>query len=187
MYKAQVLFVQGGGEGAHDRWDDELVARLERELGEGYTVRYPRMPNEADPRYRAWKTALFEEFERLEDGAILVGHSVGGVMLVHALVERPPRFRPGGIFLLAAPFIGEGGWPSDEIRVRRDFSGSLPRGVPVALHHGAEDKIVPVGHVHLYAKAIPHAKVRICAGSDHQLGNDMAQIARAIRSLRELR
>ncbi|CAN7360580.1 hypothetical protein [Rhizobium sp. LjRoot258] len=46
----QVLFVQGAGEGVHDRWDTELVASLARELGESYAVRYPRMPGEDDPR-----------------------------------------------------------------------------------------------------------------------------------------
>ena len=51
----QVLFVQGGGEGVHDQWDDKLVASLRRELGPGYEVRYPRMPGEDDPHYAPWK------------------------------------------------------------------------------------------------------------------------------------
>src|SRR5215469_8678211 len=44
----QVLFVQGAGEAAHDAWDAKLVRSLERALGEGYRVLYPRMPDEAD-------------------------------------------------------------------------------------------------------------------------------------------
>ena len=97
---APVLFVQGGGEGVHDHWDDKLVASLERELGDGYAVRYPRMPRENHPEYCAWKAALREEFESLEDGAILVGHSVGGTVLIHALAEQPPRVRLRGLLLL---------------------------------------------------------------------------------------
>jgi hypothetical protein len=49
----QVLFIQGGGAGVHDDWDNKLVASLERELGNGYEIRYPRMPAEADPSYAA--------------------------------------------------------------------------------------------------------------------------------------
>ena len=64
----QILFVKGAGEGAYDQWDDKLVRSLKNELGEGYAVRYPRMPNEADPRYLAWKTALLKELDGLEDG-----------------------------------------------------------------------------------------------------------------------
>jgi Zinc-binding dehydrogenase len=47
----QVLFIQGGGEGTHEEWDNKLVESLERELGPDYAVCYPRMPPEADPKY----------------------------------------------------------------------------------------------------------------------------------------
>jgi hypothetical protein len=87
----QVLFVQGGGEGVHDRWDDRLVDSLTRELGPGYEIRYPVMPDEADPKYAVWKPALQRELAALQPGAVLVGHSVGGTILVHALAERSPR------------------------------------------------------------------------------------------------
>jgi hypothetical protein len=43
----QMLFVQGGSEGAYDE-DAKLVANLRSALGPGYVVRYPVMPNEAD-------------------------------------------------------------------------------------------------------------------------------------------
>ena len=77
----QVLFVQGAGEGVRDHWDNKLVASLERELGENYAVRYPRMPGEDDPNYSAWRAALTREFDSLGGEAILVGHSVGGTIL----------------------------------------------------------------------------------------------------------
>ena len=179
----QVLFVQGGGADAHDRWDNRLVESLERELGQSYDVRYPRMPNEADPRYADWKAALVVEFGTLDDGAMLVGHSIGGAILVHTLAEQPPMSRLGGIFLIAAPFIGKDGWRSDEIEPRTDFSERLPRGVPIFLYHGAEDDIVPFAHVHLYAKAIPQALVRPIAHGNHQLNNDLSEVARDIRAI----
>jgi predicted alpha/beta hydrolase family esterase len=176
-----VLFVQGGGEGVHDQWDDKLVASLERELGEGYTVRYPRMPDEGDPRYGAWKAALFEEFNLLGHGAVVVGHSVGGAVLIHALAERAPRAKLGGIFLVAAPFIGEGGWQSDDVTPITDFSERLPSGVPIFLYHGTHDDTVPTTHVGLYAKAIPRAVVRTLESRDHQFNNDLSCVAHDIR------
>ena len=179
----QVLFVQGAGEGVHDRWDSKLVASLERELGQSYVVRYPRMPGEDDPSYSAWKAALLGQFDSLEDGAILVGHSVGGTVLIHVLAERPPKGAFGGLFVIAAPFIGKGGWPSDDIDDCEDFSQRLPPGVPVYLYHGADDTVVPTAHVHLYAKAILHAVIRRLERKDHQLNNDMSDVARDIRSV----
>ena len=177
----QILFVQGAGKGVHDSWDNKLVASLEHELGRDYAVRYPRMPGEEDPGYAAWKAALTEEFDSLADGAVLVGHSIGGTVLIHTLAEQTPKFRIGGLFLIAAPFIGEGGWPNDEMDGRTDFAERLPQGLPVYLYHGTDDAEVPVAHVHLYAKAMPHAVVRTIEGADHQLGNDMSQVARDIR------
>jgi hypothetical protein len=39
--RRQVLFIQGGGESAHDEWDNKLVESLGRELGADYEIRYP--------------------------------------------------------------------------------------------------------------------------------------------------
>ena len=75
----QVLFIQGGGAGVHDGWDNKLVESLARESGPTYEISYPRMPDEADPTYAAWKAALEHQIAALDDGAILIGHSVGGI------------------------------------------------------------------------------------------------------------
>src|SRR5690242_5852789 len=150
----QVLFVQGAGEAVHDTWDDKLVQSLERELGSAYTVIYPRMPDEADPHYAVWKAALLNAFEDLDDGAVLVGHSIGGAILIHVLAEQRPRRKFGAIALVAAPFIGDGGWPSEDIEAREDLGEPLPDAVPVFLYHGTADAIVPFAHMALYANAI---------------------------------
>ena len=179
----QVLYVQGGGKDVHEHWDNELVASLERELGDGYSVRYPRMPGEEDPKFETWKAALLGECNALEGGAILVGHSVGGTVLIHTLAEQPPMPRLGGIFLISAPFIGDGGWRSDDIRARTDFSDRLPLGLPVFLYHAIDDDIVPVAHVYLYSHTMPRAVVRTIENSNHQLNNDSSLVARDIRGI----
>jgi len=105
-----VLFIQGGGsDGTHDDWDNKLVDSLQRELGSGHEIRYPRMPNEAEPDYARWKAALLKELATLGDEAVIVAHSIGGTIAINALADESPRQQLGGIFLIAAPFIGEGG------------------------------------------------------------------------------
>ena len=179
----QVLFVQGGGEGVHDEWDNELVASLRRELGPNFQVRYPRMPNEDDPEYDAWKETLEKEFDALDDGAIVVGHSIGATILINALAERPPTRQFGAIMLIAAPFVGEGGWPSEDIQLPIDLGARLPRGVPVYIYHGLQDETAPPSHVELYARAMPQASVLRLPDRDHQLNNDLKEIAATIKSL----
>ncbi len=179
----QVLFVQGGGERVHDAWDGKLVTSLGAELGPGFDIRYPRMPKEDDPSYASWTATLENEFAVLDDGAFLVGHSLGGTILINALAERPPRREFGAIFLIAAPFVGEGGWQSDDWEPQRTLGGKLPKGVPIYLYHGLADAHVPASHADLYAQAIPQAHLRRLPGRDHQLDNDLSEIAGEIKSL----
>jgi predicted alpha/beta hydrolase family esterase len=179
----QILFVQGGGEGVHDQWDNHLVDSLRGELGPAYEIRYPVMPNEADPKYAAWRPAIQAELAALAPGAIVVGHSVGGTILINVLAESAPPSRLGAICLIAAPFIGTGGWETDDFEPEPDLAARLPRDVPIFLYHGRDDEDVPFAHVELYARALPHAQVRRLAGRDHQLGNRLAEVASDIRAL----
>ncbi|MEP6873735.1 MAG: alpha/beta fold hydrolase [Burkholderiales bacterium] len=179
----QVLFIQGGGAGTHDEWDNKLVDSLKRELGPGHDVRYPRMPDEADPSYATWKTTLAQEIGRLDDGAILIGHSIGGTILINALAQAPPSRTLAGVFLIAAPFVGPGGWPSNDIEATADLGARLPSKTPIHLYHGSEDDIAPFAHVDLYERAVPGAIVHRLRDRDHQLNDDLAEVAADVRAL----
>jgi hypothetical protein len=178
----QILFIQGGGAGVHEEWDDKMAGSLRRELGSGYEVRYPRMPEEGDPSYARWSAAIRRELAALDDGAVVAGHSVGATVLVHALAEQPPEKELGAIVLIAAPFVGEGGWPTSEFEPASDLGAKLPPGVPVHVFHGLQDRTAPPSHAGLYARAIPQAQVHPLPGRDHQLNNDLSEIAEAIRT-----
>ena len=179
----QVLFVQGGGAGAHDEWDDKLVDSLRRELGNGYEVHYPRMPDEDDPTYARWSATIRDGMRTLDDGSVVAGHSVGGTILVNLLAEQPPQQRLGAIVLIAAPFVGAGGWPGDEFELTHDLGARLPDGVPVHVFHGLRDETAPPQHADLFARAIPQAQVHRLPGRDHQLDDDLGVVAGVIRAL----
>jgi predicted alpha/beta hydrolase family esterase len=181
--KRQLLFVQGGGAGVHDEWDDKLVESLRRELGSGYEIRYPRMPDEDDPRYPAWKATLENELVALADGSVLVGHSIGGTMLVNALAEQTTKRRFGALFLISAPFVGKGGWSSGDLKSPDDLGGRLPQDMPVHIFHGLEDETAPPSHAEVYARAVPQAGVHLLPGRDHQLNDDLRDVAAAIKAL----
>lgn len=181
--KRQLLFIQGGGKGTHDEWDDKLVESLRRELGQDYEIHYPRMPNEEEPSYPLWKRTLERAFETLEDGAILVGHSAGGTILLKVLAEQSSTREFGAIFLIAAPFVGDDGWAVDDLQFPPDLGARLPEGVSIDFYHGLEDEVAPPSHMELYARAIPQARVHRLPGRDHQLNNDLKEVAAAILSL----
>ena len=182
-----VLFIQGGGAGTHDDWDAALVASLRHGLGDGYDVRYPRMPAEDDPSAAAWVPAIRRALEDLTDGDVVVGHSLGGTLLMHALGERAPDAALGAIILVAAPYVGSGGWPSDEFELPHDLGARMPHGVPVHVFHGLADDTAPPAHADRYAGVIPQARVHALPGRDHQLGDDLHEVADAIRAVRPSR
>ena len=177
----QVLFVQGGGAGAHDAWDNKLVASLERALGPDYATRYPRMPDEADPDPTAWKKAIARELRTLSEGAFLVGHSVGAAILLDYLASGTEERRLAGVFLIATPFIGDGGWPSENLRPTRLVAVDLREGAALYFYQGRNDETVPFRHIEMFAAAFPHATIRRLEGRNHQLDDDLSELADDIR------
>ncbi len=181
-YGTQVLFIQGAGAQVHDAWDHRMVGDLTRRLGSGHEVRYPRMPQEDDPGRDSWSAAIRSELATLDDGAILVGHSVGGTILMATLSESSWEQAFASIILIDAPFVGAGGWSGAGFEFPPDLGARLPAGVPVHVFHGADDRAVPPPHADLYARAIPRAQVHRLPGRDHQLNDDLSEVAAVISS-----
>jgi len=179
----QLLFIQGGGADVHDEWDSKLVESLRHELGQDFEVRYPRLPREEEPNYASWREAIEQAFAQLRDGAILVAHSVGATILIKMLAERSTERKFGALIFIAAPFIGDGGWSTDDLQFPADLGAHLPPDVPIHFFHGLEDQVAPPSHMDLYARVIPRAHVHRVAGRDHQLDNDLSGVARTIRQL----
>jgi pimeloyl-ACP methyl ester carboxylesterase len=76
--------------------------------------------------------------------------------------EDDPRYAArsfGALFLIAAPFVGDGGWSSDDLWSSHKLGARLPQDAPVHIYHGMEDDIVPPSHAELYARAVPQARV----------------------------
>jgi predicted alpha/beta hydrolase family esterase len=141
------------------------------------------MPDEANPSYAAWKAAIEQEIAALDDGAILIGHSVGGTILINALAEARSDRKLCGVFLIAAPFVGAGGWPSEDIKPSPKLGARLSPMTPIYLYHGSADDTAPFTHLDLYARAIPYAVVRRLEGRNHQLDDDLAEVAADVRAL----
>ena len=85
--KKQVLFIQGGGEGAYQE-DKILAENLRDVLGTAFDVRYPKMPDEASPDSGAWKATIARELAALDGDVVLVGHSVGGAVPYRGALRR---------------------------------------------------------------------------------------------------
>jgi uncharacterized protein len=180
--KKQVLFVQGGGEGAYQE-DKILAENLRDVLGAAFDVRYPKMPDEASPDSEAWKVTIARELAALDGEVVLVGHSVGAFVLLKYLSEEAVEKPVEGLFLIAAPFVGTEGWQVEEDALPEDFASKLPEGLPVFLYHSRDDEWVPFAHLALYAEKLPQATVHEFDGRGHQFDGDLSEVARDIKEL----
>lgn len=169
---------QGPGEGSRP-----FAARLRADLGPGYRLSYPRMPEPDRPSWPAWREHLARVLARVPAGTPVIGHSLGGTVLLKLLAEAPLRKPLGGLFLAAMPWWGKGGWDVPEFVLPADFPERLPPVPFIGLYRGSEDEVVPRGHLLRYAKRLPQAKVREVAGADHALSEGLPALVRDLTRL----
>lgn len=177
----RVLFVQGAGEGAH-AIDARMAAALQGAVGPAYAVDFPFMPDEASsdrPAWSRWLTGLLAR----NGHPLVVAHSAGALQLLLALAEGAIHPRLEGLFLIAAPFCGEGGWRIEGNDVPEDLAARVPPGLPIHLYQGDRDQTVPPQHLELYARFLPKAFTHRLAGRDHQLNDDLSEVAEDILAL----
>ncbi len=178
--KKHVLFIQGAGQGAYEE-DKLLAASLQGALGSEYVVHYPRMPEEDTAEYSDWKAKISSGLAALGDEIILVGHSVGGSVLLKYLSEERVGQPIAGLFLIAAPhWGGDEFWKWDEARLPQDIAVKLAYIPRIFFYHSRDDEIVPFEHLELYAAKLPQATLRAFEERGHQFRNDMTDIARDI-------
>jgi predicted alpha/beta hydrolase family esterase len=179
----QILFIHGGGGGAY-KADAALAESLRAELGADYHVRYPEMPNDAEPDYQTWKCIILDHAREMGERAILVGHSIGASVLLKIFTEPDDKPPIAGLISISAPFWHEDDfWRWDEVKLSADAAQNFPRDTPLFLYHGKADDFVPPEHLDMHAKALPFATIQELAGRDHQLNGDLSDVARDIAEL----
>ena len=181
VVSVDVVFFHGAGTGAYDE-DAELAGSLARHLGKDFSVDVPRLP-EDDPEDRPWLHVIEEAIARASAPVVLVGHSVGGYLLLKYLTMQRVTTPVLAICIIAAPFPGaDPAWTFDGFVLPGDLDRRLPADAKVLLYASEDDDTVPFTHRDLYAAAIPRAITRTTPGG-HQLGNDLRVVAEDIRAL----
>ena len=100
MDSQPVLFIQGAGSMNEPEGSGRLAAYLARELGTDYRLIAPEMPDAENPHYQPWRDRIEQELEAIDGKVILVGHSLGGSVLLSYLAEGSYRKPVSGLFLV---------------------------------------------------------------------------------------
>ena len=167
---------QGQGEGS-----DPFAARLRKELGPDYEVLFPPMPDPDDPHYDPWSRRLEEILDAAESPLVVVGHSLGGSVVLKYLSEHGRPEPVIGLVLVATPYWGQSGWEREWALPEGwpDPASELP---PTVLVHSRDDEEIPFAHLELYAQRLPAATVRPLDGNGHLFNRgDLSEIIEAIQ------
>lgn len=161
-------------------WKD----RLSENLGNGYKVFNPRMPNDKNARYAEWKI-WFEKFLPLLDhDLILIGHSLGGIFLTKYLSENKIDKNILATFLVAAPFNTTGKHPLVDFVISENISGLAKQGGQIFIYHSSDDKVVPYSNCEDYKKALPNATIRVFETNGHFHQTEFPEIIDDIKSIK---
>jgi pimeloyl-ACP methyl ester carboxylesterase len=105
-------------------------------------------------------------------------------VVIKVLADGDLKQSIAGVFLIATPFWHDHEvWRWKEVELPKDAAALLRIEVPVFLYHGRADEVVPFSHLEMYAKALPRAIVRPLESRNHQLNDDLTEVAHDIRNL----
>jgi uncharacterized protein len=156
---------------------------LQKELGADYTVTLPRMPNSHNAKYAEWKLWFEKYIPLLDDGVILIGHSLGGSFLAKYLSEVEFPKKIGATFLISPPFDMDDGRKLVEFDQTSSLELLQEQGGEIYLYHSKDDPVVEFSEFLKYQTALPDAHVRIFEDKGHFNQESFPEIVEGIKSL----
>ena len=161
-----VLFIHSAGEQSDTEGSGLLLAALRAGLGADTRLAAPIMPEPDAPDAAAWEAALGDHLRQQQAPLVLVGHSLGGSVILKYLAGHDMPHGLAGVVSIATPFWGMQDW-EQEWRLPEGFEARLSELPRVVLYHSRDDDVVPVSHLDRYAEAMPKALVRKVDGRGH--------------------
>ncbi len=160
-------------------WKDSLQS----DLGDGFEILQPRMPNGTNAEYNEWRIWFEKIMEQVDDDIILIGHSLGGVFLAKYLLENKATKMIKALFLLASPFHDENLDESlGSFRLHVSLERVSEQAEQIYVYHSRDDEVVPFGHAELYHKELPNAQLRTFTDRGHFKVEELPELIEDVKS-----
>jgi predicted alpha/beta hydrolase family esterase len=184
--KQQVIIIHGGD--TFDTYEEYLVSlknwdidfekykaatvnwkeALAGNLGEGYEVILPSMPNKMNAKYAEWKIWFEKLIPYFSKNIILVGHSLGGTFIVKYLSENKLALPIFGVFLVAPVYNSDGAeFTMADFIMPQSLELLENQTSAIFLYHSQDDQVVPFGNVRQFQQRLKNAIVRIFENKGH--------------------
>jgi uncharacterized protein len=164
----QILFIHSAGPQDPGNGSSALIAHLKNSLNGHFNIIAPMMPDPEHPSYALWKMKLEKEFARADNDVVLIGHSLGGSVLLKYLSEEEVDKKIKALFVIASPFWGKENWRVKDYILDPDFGNKISNLVAqIYFYHSHDDELVPFDHLRQYQKRIPKAVIRAVNNGGH--------------------
>lgn len=168
----QILYIHGGDsftseEAALAYWRDWEIENpfthqktkkwresVREELADTHMLADPKMPNPMNAHYAMWSMWFEKYLPFLNDGVILIGHSLGANFLAKYLSENELPIRIAQLHLVAGCY-GEG-----DFILTDSLEGVTQQVEKIFLYHSHDDDLVPFSDAQKYQKALSTATLQ---------------------------
>lgn len=159
-------------------WKDNL----RDQLGNGFDVLTPPMPNKMNARYQEWRIWFGRILAHADERVVLIGHSLGGLFLAKYCSQERLAVTVDALMLVAAPYedtehesVGEFTIPSS----LQPLAHTVGR---IDIFHSEDDPVVPVRHADKYAAALPGATLHRFNDRGHLKQASLPELEQLLRS-----
>ena len=156
---------------------------LQDNLGNGYQVLLPSMPNSTNARYSEWKL-WFEHISSLfADDCILIGHSLGAVFLAKYLSENSLSVKNKATILTAAAYDDESAEDLTDFKPTNLTTRLTEQAGRLVFFNGHDDPVISLADLKKYQDQLPSAEFNILSDPDHFVRADFPELVTVLKSL----
>jgi len=139
-------------------WKNEY---FDKKLGKNFEIIRPRFPNAENAKYLEWKIIFEKYLKIINQGAILIGNSLGGVFLTKYLSENKISKKIAAVILVAAPYNNTcgGEYLGGGFNLGKDLSLIEKNCQNVYLLFSRDDDSVPLEHAAAYSRKLKNSRI----------------------------
>lgn len=162
---------------------NDWKAHLSEQLGEGFQVIFPSMPNKQNAQYLEWKIWLERFIPFFSDGVILIGHSLGGCFLAKYLSEERFPKEIKAAFLVAAPYDLDQDRNLKDFVVPKSLEGFERQVEKIVVYQSKDDHVVRFSEAGKYQRALSNAEIIFFEDRGHFNQEEFPELVEAIKVL----
>jgi len=160
---------------------------LQNDIGNGYDVILPSMPNKQNSKYQEWALWFERYLEIMELKVIFVGHSQGAMFLVRYFSENKLSCESiKSLHLIAGAYeknLSKGDDGGDFFAEKDAMATLEKRDFPLFLYHSKDDFVVPYAQSEFFHSIVPRGTVRSFTDKNHFLIEHFPELIEDIKDM----